>query len=191
MNRWSTLLGAAGLTLACLGVHGAASAQVFRCESENGVPLFQNSSNGKNCRSLDLPALMTIPAPKLPAQTGARGGTSAAAGASSGGTSAGSAPAGALGSAGPGMAGAAMRVDATTQKARDTDRRRIIEDELRKEEQKLADTRREFNNGEPERRADERNYQKYLDRVEQMKAELARGEGNVASLRRELGALRD
>lgn len=189
MNRCRALFGAAGLTLAWLAVHGAASAQVYRCESENGVPLFQNSSNGKNCRSLELPALMTIPAPKLPAQAASRGGATAA-GAGTTGTSV-SAQAGSANMAGPATANGAMRVDAATQKARDSDRRRIIEEELRKEEQKLADARRDFNNGEPERRADERNYQKYLDRVEQMKAELARSEGNVASLRRELGALRD
>lgn len=190
MNRCRTLFGAAGLTLAWLAMHGAASAQVYRCESENGVPLFQNSSNGKNCRSLELPALMTIPAPKLPAPAATRAGATAA-GAGATGAQAGSIQSGSGTATGSAAAPAAMRVDAATQKARDSDRRRIIEEELRKEEQKLADARREFNNGEPERRADERNYQKYLDRVEQMKAELARSEGNVTSLRRELGALRD
>lgn len=172
-----------------------AQAQVYRCESENGVPLFQNSPTGRNCRKLDLQPLMTIPAPRTPAPAAPRGAAANAgasggngAGAPASGAAGGSAASGASTQAG---AAGATRVDAATQRARDSDRRRIIEDELRREEQRLADARREFNNGEPERRADERNYQKYLDRVEQLKADIARGEGNVASLKRELGALRD
>ena len=168
-----------------------AAAQVYRCE-ENGVPLFQNSPNGKNCRKLDLQPLMTIPAPQVPAAGGGRAAAAGSASGTTGGASSGSAASGGAASGGAPAAGpGALRVDAATQRARDSDRRRIIEDELRREEQRLGEARREFNNGEPERRADERNYQKYLDRVEQLKADIARGEGNVALLRRELGALRD
>ncbi|MDQ5926803.1 MAG: hypothetical protein QG554_1745 [Pseudomonadota bacterium] len=72
------------------------------------------------------------------------------------------------------------------QKVRDTDARRILEAELRKEEAALAALKKELNNGEPERRGDERNYQKYLDRVAEMKAALTRKEADVASLQREL-----
>ena len=83
------------------------------------------------------------------------------------------------------------RVDAGAQRGRDSDRRRILEDELASEEKRLADLRQEFNNGEPERRGDERNYQRYLDRVERLKADIARSEANVESLKRELGAARN
>ena len=48
---------------------------------------------------------------------------------------------------------------------------------------------REYNNGEPERRGDERNYQNYLDRVAQMKAGILRSESDVAALKRELSKL--
>ncbi|HPU54078.1 MAG TPA: DUF4124 domain-containing protein, partial [Burkholderiaceae bacterium] len=48
----------------------------------------------------------------------------------------------------------------------------------------------EYNNGEPERRGDERNYQKYLDRVQRLKEDIARTEGNLATIRRELSALK-
>ena len=51
----------------------------------------------------------------------------------------------------------------------------------------MAALRKEFNDGQPERRGDERNYQKYLDRIEEMKAALTRKEADVAALRRELG----
>lgn len=78
------------------------------------------------------------------------------------------------------------RVDSTEQRNRDSDARRILEAELRKEEEQLASLRKEFNNGEPERRGDERNYQKYLDRVAELKATIARKESDVAALRREL-----
>lgn len=81
------------------------------------------------------------------------------------------------------------KVDAQTQKARDTDRRRILEEELRAEEKKLADLKKEFNEGQPERRGDERNYQKYLDRVEQLKGQIAQSENNIKSIKTELGKL--
>ena len=75
------------------------------------------------------------------------------------------------------------------QRARDADRRRILEAELRKEEEALAALQKEFNNGEPERRGDERNYQKYMDRVSAMRDAVTRKEADVAALRRELAAL--
>ena len=78
------------------------------------------------------------------------------------------------------------KVDPAAQRARDSDARRILADELRREEDRLAELRREYNNGEPERRGDERNYQRYLDRVAEMKAALARKESDIAALRREL-----
>ena len=78
------------------------------------------------------------------------------------------------------------KVDPATQKSRDTDRRRILEDELHDRQNRLADLKREYNNGEPERQGNERNYQKYLDRVEQLKNDIARTEGDIASIRSEL-----
>ena len=81
------------------------------------------------------------------------------------------------------------RVDPNDQKARDRERRPILEDELRRAEQSLAELLREYNKGEPERRGDERNYQKYIDRVADMKASIARKESDVAALKRELSKL--
>ncbi|MCU0774086.1 MAG: hypothetical protein MUC74_06145, partial [Ideonella sp.] len=63
------------------------------------------------------------------------------------------------------------------------------EAELRKEEERLATLLREYNNGEPERRGDERNYRKYLDRVAEMKAGIARKEADIAAIKRELAKL--
>ena len=63
------------------------------------------------------------------------------------------------------------------------------ENELRRDEERLAELRKEYNNGEPERLGSERNYQKYLDRVADLKAAIARKEGDVAAIRRELSKL--
>jgi hypothetical protein len=81
------------------------------------------------------------------------------------------------------------RVDPAAQRARDSDARRILTDELQREEQRLAELQREFNNGQPERRGDERNFQRYLDRVADMKAGIARKEADIAAIRRELAKL--
>ena len=81
------------------------------------------------------------------------------------------------------------RIDPAAQRQRDADARRILEAELRREEDKLAALKRDFNNGEPERRGDERNFQTYLDRVAQIKAAVARSESDAAAIRRELGKL--
>ena len=81
------------------------------------------------------------------------------------------------------------RVDPAAQRQRDSDARRVLDDELRREEDRLAQQKREFNNGEPERRGDERNFQNYLDRVAQMKAGIARTESDIAALKREIGKL--
>lgn len=83
------------------------------------------------------------------------------------------------------------RVDAAAQRTRDDDRRRVLESELKVQQDKLGDLKREYNGGEPERQGNERNYQKYLDRTAQLKEDIARGESNVASIQRELSNLRD
>jgi len=82
--------------------------------------------------------------------------------------------------------GAGDRVGAEDQKARDNDARRILEAELAKEQDALSALQKDYNNGQPERRGDERNYQKYLDRVQEMKDAIARKEADVAALKREL-----
>lgn len=81
-----------------------------------------------------------------------------------------------------------QRVNADEQKLRDADTRQILEAELKKAETRQAGLLREYNNGEPEKQGDEtRNPQKYLDRVAEIKANLARNLGDIAGIRRELG----
>jgi|SRR5690606_17741405 len=139
-----------------------AQAQIWRCENADGVVEYSNSKPGrerKDCRQVDLPNLTTIPAPA------------------------------------PAPAQRAQpkpdfpKVDSSTQRARDEERRQILERELRKEEERLAALETEYKGGEPDRLGNERNYQKYLDRVERLKADINRAEANVASIRREIDAL--
>ncbi len=155
----------------------AGHAQIWRCENNGVVEYSNNPASGRDakCRTIDLPALTTIPAPKLPAQPAPAARPSGGAA----GASASSTPA------------SFPRIDTGAQRTRDADRRRILEDELKKEEMRLAELRAEFNAGEPERRGDERNYQRYLDRVQRLKDDIARSESAVSSLRREMAAIRD
>lgn len=94
--------------------------------------------------------------------------------------------------AGNGASGARSgegKIDPAAQRQRDGDARRILEAELKREEDKLVTLKREYNNGEPERRGDERNFQRYMDRVAEMKAGIARTESDIAALKREITKL--
>jgi len=81
------------------------------------------------------------------------------------------------------------RVDPAAQRARDSDARRILAEELQREEERLSQLRREFNNGEPERRGDERNFARYQERVADMRAGIARKDADIAALKREIAKL--
>lgn len=145
---------------------------IFLCTDDAGRKTFQNTGAGKGCKRLDVQPLVTVPTPRLPP------------------VSAGSNP---VRPAVDQRAGASFpRVEADTQRARDGDRRRILEDELKAEEDKLARLRTEFNNGQPERHGDEtRNYARYQERVARMQDDIQRSESNVTALRRELALMRN
>jgi len=82
------------------------------------------------------------------------------------------------------------RVDGAEQRARDGEARSVLENELRKAQDRRADLLKEYNNGEPEKQGSEsRNYQKYLDRVAEMKANIDRNQSDIDGIQRELGRL--
>jgi hypothetical protein len=82
----------------------------------------------------------------------------------------------------------APKIDAEQQRARDGEAKAILEAELKKAEARQAELLKEWNNGEPEKLGPEhRNHQKYLDRVAELKATIARNESDIAGLKRELG----
>jgi hypothetical protein len=141
---------------------------VYKCPSGSSTEytdaLTPQQARDRNCRTIEGAPITVIAAPpRRPA----------------------AAPASAARPAGQ----AGERIDTAEQRARDNDRRRILADELRTEEERLVELRREFNNGEPERRGDERNYQRYLDRVGELRASIQRKEADVAALRREIAKL--
>lgn len=79
------------------------------------------------------------------------------------------------------------RVDSSEQRTRDNETRAILDAELKKAEARQAELLKEYNNGEPEKMGSEsRNHQKYLDRVAELKASIARNESDIAGIRREL-----
>jgi hypothetical protein len=89
----------------------------------------------------------------------------------------------------PAATGSGVRVDPNAQRARDSDARRILENELKTEQDRLAAMQKDFNNGQPERLGDEKNFQKYIDRVADMRAAIARKETDIAAIQREIKKL--
>ncbi|MFT4266927.1 MAG: hypothetical protein QM586_06870 [Xenophilus sp.] len=82
------------------------------------------------------------------------------------------------------------RVDSAEQRQRDSDARAVLETELKKAQARQAELTKEYNNGEPEKQGSEaRNYQKYLDRVADMKAQIDRTQSDIDGLERELSRL--
>ena len=169
------LVMAAALLLAPLA--SAQGSEIFVCVDEFGNRTFTNVGDTARCKRLNVGPLTTVPAqPARPALGG-----------SAGSGAQGQAPARPAANPGP---SSFPRVESSAQRERDETRRTLLEAELKREEARLAELRAEYNNGEPERRGDERNYQKYLDRVQSLREQISRSESNVAELRRELGTQR-
>ena len=142
--------------LACAGAANAADTY-YQCPGN----VFTNTitpkeAEAKGCKAMVTQQPTTIPAPKVRS---------------------GAAPA-------PGPS--ASKVDAQEQKQRDTDARKILQDELIKAQAALDALQKEYNNGQPERKGDEKNYQKYLDRTADLKAQIARTESDIGAITREL-----
>jgi hypothetical protein len=156
----------AALLVALAAFCGGASADatIYKCVDENGRIEFTDSisSSRRGCKPLDLPGTIPAPAPRAAGRPAV-----------------------------PVSVPAAFpKVNGAQQKARDDDRREILNDELRNEEKKLAELRREFNNGEPERQGNERNYVKYQERVAQMRDNIGRAEKNIDALKREIASVK-
>ena len=157
-TRSSTLVAAALLALAATGAQAATEGSVlYRCPNNVFTnTLTPKEADAKGCKAMEVQPPTTIPAPKT--------------------RPAAAAPTGA----------AASKVDAQEQKARDTDARKILQDELIKAQGQLDALQKEYNNGQPERKGDEKNYQKYLDRTAELKASITRTESDINAITREL-----
>ena len=135
-----------------------AAADIWECVDESGNKRFTNiKSEAKGCKPLDVPPPNTVPA-----------------------------------AAGKPQSKTAARpadfpkVDGETQKLRDNDRRKILDQELANEQKLLDEARKELSEQESQRHGSERNYQRVLDRLEPYKKKVKLHEDNIANLRREL-----
>ena len=167
MGRWSCAVAAVLLGPALLPVARAAGdAQVFRCPGNLYTDqISAREAAARGCKTLD-GAPITVVQTSVPRRA----------------ASGNAAP---VLTAGP----ASARIEPAEQRARDTDARRILDAELRKEEERLAQLQKDYNGGEPERRAEERNFARYQERVADMKAAIARKEADIAAIRREMAKL--
>lgn len=82
------------------------------------------------------------------------------------------------------------KVDAPTQRQRDGERRRILEQELANEQKLLDRAQKDLAEQEATRLGSERNYQRVLDRLEPYKNKVKLHQDNVANLKKELANLR-
>ncbi len=150
------------------GACAPAMAQVYRCGGANGAPVeyINNAKDAqaRGCKTMqggNVTVMQNAPVAKAPVRVASTG------------------PSG------------ANRTDGSAeQRARDGDSRSILESELKKAEAKLAEQQKEFNNGEPEKQGIEgKNYQRYLDRVAELRESIARNQSDIAGLKRELARL--
>src|SRR5262249_32177507 len=147
------LLGHRGLTPAMrivflvLVIAMAASAlhaEIYECVDPSGNKRFTNiKAEAKGCKLLNVPVPNTV-SPPAPATAGKPQGKS---------------------SATPTPAGF-PKVEPDTQRQRDSERRRILEQELSNEEKLLDAARKELAAQESVRLGSERNYQRVLERLE-------------------------
>ena len=138
-------------------------ADIYECLDANGNKRFTNiKAEAKGCKVLNIATTNTVPAPATAKLQGKAAATPTP----------------------PEF----PRVDADTQRQRDTDRRRILQQEMSNEERLLDEARKELAGQESVRLGSERNYQRVIDRLEPYKKKVKLHEDNIASLKRELAA---
>jgi hypothetical protein len=82
------------------------------------------------------------------------------------------------------------KVSDTTQKTRDDDRRRILEQEVADETTQLAQAKEQLAAQEAVRNGNERNYERFLERVQPFRDAVATHERNIEAIRREIANLK-
>lgn len=162
---------AAGAALGALPAH--AQERVYRCEG-NPVEYINNPEVAKSrgCKTMEGGNITIVQGTKPQANSAAPSNAPRSS------------------SAAPAARSGNDRVDGAAQRQRDSDARAILEAELRKADERLVEARKAYANGEPEKQGIEsRNFQRYLDRVAELKASVGRAESDVEGIRRELGRL--
>lgn len=152
------------LAIAATALSGTAQTRIWRCGST--YTNNQAEAQAKGCKPIEGGNITVVEGTKV------KGGTST--------TRVATAP----------QTTASQRIDGDAQRARDAESRAILEAELKKAETRRAELVKEYNGGEPDKLGPEtRNYQKYLDRVADLKANIARSENDIAGIKRELARL--
>lgn len=141
----------------------ALHAEIFECVDRDGTRRFTNiKADAGGCKPLNVGTYNTVPAPATPAAKAAR----------------------------PGSPAGFPRVDQKTQAQRDAERRRILEQELDREEKLLTQARQDLASQEAVRYGNERNYQRVLDRLAPYQRRVKLHEDNIADIKKELSAMR-
>ena len=160
------------VALALIALSPAAAADhhiLYECTDAEGARQFTNippKPKASNCRVISVGPTNTVP-----------------------GTPAAAPKAGAKAAPGPSPAHF-PKVDRETQQSRDSQRRRILEQELTSEQKLLDQAKKDLAEQEGVRLGSERNYQKMLDRLEPYQKKIKQHEDNIANLRKELSNLR-
>jgi len=137
-----------------------AAADIWECVDESGNKRFTNiKSEAKGCKQLAVSAPNVVAPPPVAGKPAAKAAARPA---------------------------DFPKVDGDTQKQRDNDRRKILDQELASEQKLLDQARKELAEQESMRLGSERNYQRVLDRLEPFKKKVKLHEDNIVNLRREL-----
>ena len=155
-------------TLLLLPSAHAKGTEMFVCTGKDGVRTYQNSDGGDGCVPLNLNPITVVPAPRSASK-------------SSGFSEPSSSPS-------RRSTAAYDNRSAADFNAKD-DRMKILQEELRIEESKLKSLQDEYKNGQPDRQGNERNYQKYLNRVARLEQEIMVTTDNIEILKAELDRL--
>lgn len=144
----------------------AKGSEMFVCTGKDGVRTYQNSDGGDGCAPLNLNPITVVPAPR-PSVNGGMFSEPPSAGSSGR------------------RASTYDNRTASDFNAKD-DRMKILQEELRIEESKLKSLQDEYKKGQPDRLGNEKNYQKYLDRVSRLEQEIMVTNDNIEILKTEL-----
>jgi uncharacterized protein DUF4124 len=139
-----------------------ARADVYKCTDDQGRVTYTNIRAAKGCTLLN----RDLPVSSMPGPQGGGGKPSSADSASF------------------------PKVSDEAQRSRDSDRKRILTQELATEEKALEEARKALTEQEAVRLGDERNYQKVLDRLQPYKDKAELHQRNVDALKRELAGLK-
>ena len=159
------------ISLLLLALAGSAQADIYKCVDENGHTTYTNEKAGTQSRGCTLMSreqpVSTVPAPARKSSSSGNNGSSANASPTT-----------------------FPKVDDSTQRNRDNDRRKILEQELTNEEKLLDTAKKDLAEQEAVRQGDEKNYQKYLDRIQRYKDSVRLHERNIEAIRKEIGNLK-